>query len=73
MGIVRRQLDRLGVAQRVQEVTLDDLPTLAGAVVMNSWTPGLPVHRIGSVPLPEAPSFLDVLHRAYQAEPLVSS
>jgi branched-subunit amino acid aminotransferase/4-amino-4-deoxychorismate lyase len=72
MGILRRQLDRLGVPQRVQEITLDDLPALAGSVVMNSWTPGVPVHRIGSVSLPEAPSFLDVLHRAYQAEPLVS-
>jgi branched-subunit amino acid aminotransferase/4-amino-4-deoxychorismate lyase len=71
MSIVRRQLDRLGVPQRIQEITLDDLPGLAGAVVMNSWTPGVPVHRIGSVNLPEAPSFLDVLHRAYRAEPLV--
>lgn len=72
MGIVRRQLDRLGVPQRDQEVTLADLPALAGAVVMNSWTPGIAVHRIGSVPLPEAPSFLKLLHRAYQAEPLIS-
>lgn len=72
MGIVRRQLDRLGVPQRVQEITLADLPTLAGAVVMNSWTPGVPVHRIGSVSLPEAPSFLELLHRAYQAEQLAS-
>jgi branched-subunit amino acid aminotransferase/4-amino-4-deoxychorismate lyase len=72
MGVVRRQLHRLGVPQRIQEVTRDDLPSLAGAVVMNSWTPGVPVHQIGSVPLPEATSFLDVLHRAYQAEPLVS-
>lgn len=72
MGIVRRQLDRLGVPQRVQEVTLADLPAVAGAVVMNSWTPGVAVHRIGSVSLPEAPSFVQVLHRAYQAEPLTS-
>ncbi len=72
LGIVRRQLYRLGVPQRVQEVTLADLPTLAGAVVMNSWTPGVAVHRIGSVPLPEAPSFLELLHRAYQAEQLTS-
>jgi branched-subunit amino acid aminotransferase/4-amino-4-deoxychorismate lyase len=72
MGIVRRQLDRLGVPQRIQEITPDDLPELAGAVVMNSWTPGVPVHRIGSLSLPEAPSFLDVLHRAYRAEPLIS-
>ncbi|MEU9111721.1 aminotransferase class IV family protein [Streptomyces sp. NPDC048483] len=72
MGIVRRQLDRLGVPQRVQEVTLADLPMLAGGVVMNSWTPGVAVHRIGSASLPEAPSFLELLHRAYQAEPLTS-
>ncbi|MEV5705430.1 aminotransferase class IV family protein [Actinoallomurus sp. NPDC052274] len=70
MGIVRRQLDRLGVPQRVQEITAADLPALAGAVVMNSWTPGVAVHRIGSVAVPEAPRFLDLLHQAYQAEPL---
>ncbi|MET9435458.1 aminotransferase class IV family protein [Streptomyces sp. NPDC006551] len=69
MGIVRRQLERLGVPQRTQEISLDDLPALAGAVVMNSWTPGVPVHRIGSVPLPDAPLFLKRLHRAYEAEP----
>ena len=72
MGIVRRQLEPLGIAQRAQEVTLADLPALAGAVVMNSWTPGVAVHRIGAVPLPDAPDFLDVLHRAYRAEPLVA-
>ncbi|MEO3796598.1 aminotransferase class IV family protein [Nonomuraea sp. B10E15] len=72
MGIVRRQLDRLGVPQRVEEVTLAGLPALAGAVVMNSWTPGLAVHRIGAVPLPEAPSFVEVLHEAYEAEPLTA-
>ncbi|WP_433464967.1 aminotransferase class IV family protein [Spirillospora sp. CA-128828] len=70
MGIVRRQLDRLGVPQRVQEITAADLPAPAGAVVMNSWTPGVAVHRIGSVPIPEAPRFLELLHQAYQAEPL---
>ncbi|MGV9378858.1 aminotransferase class IV family protein [Nonomuraea sp. NPDC003707] len=69
MAVVRRRLDHLGVPQRAQEVTLADLPALAGAVVMNSWTPGVPVHRIGSVPLPEAEPFVRLLHRAYQAEP----
>ena len=72
MGIVRRQLDRLGVPQRVQEVTPADVPALAGAVVMNSWTPGIAVHRIGSAPVPDAPRFLDLLHRAYEAEPLTA-
>ncbi|MER7701077.1 MULTISPECIES: aminotransferase class IV family protein [unclassified Streptomyces] len=72
MGIVRRQLDRLGVGQRTVAVTPDDLPALAGAVVMNSWTPGVPVRRIGAAGLPAAPRFLDVLRRAYEAEPLTA-
>lgn len=72
MDIVRRQLERLGVPQRVQPITLPDLATFSGCVVMNSWTPGVTVNRIGSVPLPDAPSFLELLHRAYQAEPLTS-
>ncbi|MEU8124362.1 aminotransferase class IV family protein [Spirillospora sp. NPDC049024] len=70
MGIVRRQLDRLGVLQRVQQITPADLPALAGAVVMNSWTPGVAVHQIGPTPIPEAPRFLALLHQAYEAEPL---
>jgi branched-subunit amino acid aminotransferase/4-amino-4-deoxychorismate lyase len=72
MGIVRRQLDRLGIPQRTRVITLDDLPALAGAVVMNSWSPGIAVRRIGSVSLPEAQSFVELLHRAYRAEPLVA-
>jgi branched-subunit amino acid aminotransferase/4-amino-4-deoxychorismate lyase len=72
MGIVRRQLDRLGVPQRTEAVTVADLPALAGGVVMNSWTPGVTVHRVGTASLPEAPAFVELLHRAYQAEPLTS-
>ncbi|NGO72902.1 aminotransferase class IV family protein [Streptomyces boncukensis] len=68
-GVVRRQLDRLGVPQRVREVTPEGVRELAGAVVMNSWTPGVPVSRIGAVPLPGAPEFVDLLHRAHAAEP----
>lgn len=72
MGILRRQLERLGVPQRTQAVTLSDLPSLMGAVVMNSWTPGIAIHRIGSVSMSEAPTFLELLYEAYQAEPLES-
>ncbi|WP_410596383.1 aminotransferase class IV family protein [Amycolatopsis sp. lyj-23] len=72
MGIVRRQLDRLGVPQHVREVTVADVADLAGGVVLNSWTPGVAVRRIGSVELPEAPSFLELLHRAYEEEPLTA-
>ena len=72
MGIVRRQLDRLGVAQREQEITRADVPSLAGAVVMNSWTPAIAVNRIGDASLPAAPAFVELLHRAYQSEPPVA-
>lgn len=72
MGIVGRQLDRLGVPQRTAEITVDDLPSLAGAVVMNSWTPGVAIHRIDSFSLPEAPAFVELLHQAYQVEPLTT-
>lgn len=71
MQVVRRQLDRLGVPQRDEEVGIADLSALAGAVVMNSWTPGVAVRRIGSVSLPAAPAFVDLLHRAYRSEPPV--
>ncbi|MGP3633963.1 aminotransferase class IV family protein [Streptomyces sp. 24-1644] len=71
MGIIRRRLDDLGVPQRTEEISLGDLPGLAGAVVMNSWTPGVPVRRIGSAALPDAPLFLEQLHRAYETEPPV--
>ncbi|MFI9464767.1 aminotransferase class IV [Streptomyces xiamenensis] len=72
MGIVRRRLEGLGVPQRVREVTVADVPSLAGAVVMNSWTPGVPVHAIGPHPVPAAPDFVALLRRAYEAEPLVA-
>ncbi|NUO76106.1 MAG: aminotransferase class IV family protein [Lysobacter sp.] len=68
MGIVRRQLERLGVPQRSQEIRLDDLPALAGAAVMNSWTPGIAVNAIASVPMPVAPVLMSALHRAYGME-----
>lgn len=72
MGILQRQLDKLGVRQRREEVTLDSLGKMVGAVVMNSWSPGIAVTSIGSVDVPQATSFLSLLHDAYQAEPLVS-
>ncbi|KAG0894810.1 hypothetical protein G6F32_017415 [Rhizopus arrhizus] len=72
MGIVRRQLDRMGVPQRVQAVTQESLRDLRGAVVMNSWTPGVAVHRIGAAALPAAPRFMELLHAAYGAEAPVS-
>lgn len=72
MSIIRRQLQRLGVPQRAQQIKLENLPELSTAVVMNSWTPGVPVSRMGVVNLSEAPTFLGILQQAYDAEPLVA-
>lgn len=71
MGILRRQLSRIGVAQRVEPITLADVAKFTGAVVLNSWSPGIAVHGIGATPLPAAPKFTELLHEAYRAEPLV--
>ncbi len=71
MGILRRQLEKLGVRQAVRCIDRQDLPRLAGAVVMNSWTPAVPVHRIDSVDIPPAPVFVELLRRAFEAEPRV--
>jgi branched-subunit amino acid aminotransferase/4-amino-4-deoxychorismate lyase len=72
MGIVSRQLEQLGIPQRREVVTLDSLHRFSGAAVMNSWTPGVSVTGIASVSLPEAPAFLQLLHRAYQNEASVA-
>ncbi|QYJ22762.1 aminotransferase class IV family protein [Achromobacter sp. ES-001] len=72
MGIVQRQLRDRQIPQRVQPVTLADLPAMAGAAVMNSWTPGVAVRRIGDTAMPDAPAFMALLHDAYQAEALMA-
>jgi len=68
MGIVRRQLARLGVPQREEIVDIDGLSSLQGAAVMNSWTPGVGVSAIASVPMPVSDIFLDLLNRAFEQE-----
>lgn len=71
MSIIRRQLDTLGIIQREQMIRPADLGDIKGAVVMNSLTPGIPVEALGPHPVPLAPSFVDMLHQAYEREPLV--
>ncbi|KWE65055.1 branched-chain amino acid aminotransferase [Burkholderia ubonensis] len=72
MQIVRRQLARVGVPQHDRALTRADVRAMTGAVVMNSWTPGIAVRRFGTASLPESSSFVALLHRAYEAEPLVA-
>lgn len=69
MGIVQRQLQRLDVPQRHQEIKPADLARFSGAALMNSWTPGIAVTALGSHTLLESPPFMKVLRKAYDAEP----
>ncbi|MGV8891473.1 MAG: aminotransferase class IV family protein [Burkholderiaceae bacterium] len=71
MGIVQRQLRHLDVPQHHREIELGDLAGFSGAAIMNSWTPGIVVTAIGSNTIPEAKTFMDMLRKAYYAEPAV--
>ncbi|MDC9611878.1 aminotransferase class IV, partial [Pseudoalteromonas sp. GABNS16H] len=57
--------------QREEYLTLEAVQELSGGVVMNSWTPGIPVSGIGETTLPVSDRFGDLLHQAYQMEPEV--
>lgn len=70
MSIVQRQLDRLGIAQRHEEINFERLMGLSGAAVMNSWTPGIAVTAIDTTVFAVATPFISLLHKAYQAEPI---
>lgn len=69
MQIVRRQLAEQGVPQRVEEVRPD-----AGyaAVLLNSWSPAVPVASLGEAALPSADVLVDLFRAAYEAEPAVA-
>ena len=71
MGILKRQLTELGEPQREVAVTPDLVGGFAGAVVMNSWTPGVPINSIAGTAIPAAPQFVELLHTAYLREPEV--
>ena len=72
MSIVMRQLERMGISQQHQDITMDSLKALHGAVVMNSWTPAVEVRSLGAIDIPSAPDFVALLHRAFAAEPLMA-
>ena len=68
--IVSRRLAGAGVPQRVRPVEPEDVAGFAGAVVMNSWTPGVAVDRIGDARLARSAEFAELLHGVYDTEPL---
>lgn len=65
MQILSRQLEALQIPQRTVPVTEDMLTDELSAVVMNSWTPGIDVARIGEHGLASSSRFVEVLHGAY--------
>lgn len=76
MQILQRQLRRQGIAQERRPMTIETVhSTAASAVVMNSWTPGIPVTTLATVELPNGAGsgeFIKLLHAAYAAEAPVS-
>ncbi|WP_241993011.1 aminotransferase class IV [Cryobacterium frigoriphilum] len=70
MQILQRQLSVLGVVQTTRPIRHGaSLGQLAG-VVMNPWTPGIAVTRIGESQLATDDDFTRLLHSAYERERL---
>lgn len=72
MQILARRLAAQGIAHRTVDVHPEDLGLYSAAVVMNSWTPGVPVAQIGDHQFTAAEQLVRVLHDAYDDEPLVT-
>jgi branched-subunit amino acid aminotransferase/4-amino-4-deoxychorismate lyase len=72
MQIVTRGLAARGVPQRTAVVHLADLGAYRAGALMNSWTPGVPVDRIGDHLLVRDELFTGLLHDVYADEPLVA-
>ncbi|MCO1338369.1 branched-chain amino acid aminotransferase [Kocuria polaris] len=72
MQILQRRLDDLGVPQKSIEIRRSDLDEHLAAVVMNSWTPGIPISQIGASALKQDSELPRILHAAYATEPLTS-
>lgn len=70
--VLRRQLTAQGVAQTDRAVRPADLPGRLAGVVMNSWTPAVPISRIDAVPVLDGSTLAALLHDAYRREPPVA-
>lgn len=68
MQILRRRLEAMGVPQQTRPVRLTDVEGRLSAVVMNSWSPGIPVSQLGEVPLHIDPDVVQLLGEAHGNE-----
>lgn len=69
MEIIKRQLTKLNIPQRCETIDLNQLSKLKGAVVMNSWTPGICVTEIASNKFKSSDQLVSILRKAYDYEP----
>lgn len=72
MQILRRRLAALGVPQETRDIRPADLDPRLSGVVINSWSPGIALDRIGDRRLADGRAFSALLHRAYATEPAVN-
>ncbi len=72
MQILERRLRVLGIVQHKRDVRPDEIGEHLSAAVMNSWTPGIPIARIGDSLLGQDAEFMRLLRSAYGNEPLES-
>jgi branched-subunit amino acid aminotransferase/4-amino-4-deoxychorismate lyase len=73
MQTLARQLDEWAIPQQTREVRQHDLTERMSAAVMNSWTPAIPLARLGKHQLANDPAFTRLLHEAYATEPAVQA
>lgn len=69
MQVLTRQLDARGIAQQTRSIRRSELTDRLSAVVMNSWSPAIPLAGLGEHRLKNDPAFTRLLHEAFDAEP----
>lgn len=66
--IAREQLSRAGIQQEALPIPVSHISPHWSAAIMNSWSPGIAVARIGNTNLEEASPLLKLLHQAHTAD-----
>lgn len=68
MQILARRLQQIGIRQQTRPIYAAGINEQFSAVVMNSWTPGVPVSRIGDKSLAHDSSLVRLFDEAYAGE-----
>lgn len=73
MQILARRLRDMGVPQVTRAIRVTDISDRLSAVVMNSWTPAVPLSKVGGRSLNNDLAFSRLLSEAYATEGLDAS